>query len=193
MNRAFIIVLTFFLLFLPFNVGLAQYFGEQVMEKSFEQADFFFTPYRLIPFGIGNFKNSVSGVLDDPLANLDVNPAYLYRDSMQASYVYFDFRSAREIRESRDIYFPYPMLGIRTLDLVRMPSYPRFYVNTRRELEPVISAAYLLRPIEGPLGNLSLGVTYQMVSQDEKYYPIPQDIYKSVLGADYREIGRAHV
>jgi hypothetical protein len=32
---------------------------------------------------------------------------------------------------------------------------------------------------------LSLGVTYQLVTQDEDYYAIPQDVYKSVMGADY--------
>ncbi|MBI5471976.1 MAG: hypothetical protein HY961_06485 [Ignavibacteriae bacterium] len=162
----------------------AQYFGEQVMEKSFEQTDFFFTPYQLIPFGIGTFKNSVQGVLDDPQIQLAVNPAYLYHDSARASYVYLDFRSAREIRETNDWYYPYPLLATKTALSSMMP-YPRYYINTRRELEPVVSATYLFRPTEGALSNLSLGISYQMIAQDEKYYSIPQDIYKSVLGANY--------
>src|SRR5437867_12236524 len=139
-----------------FHIGFAQYFGEQVMEKSFEQTDFFFTPYRLVPFGIGTFKNSVAGVLDDPLLNLHVNPAYLPRDSMHASYGYVDFRSAKEIRDESNIYHPYPVFAVRTIEAASFIPYPRFYINTRRELEPVISAAYLFHPTEGALKNLSL-------------------------------------
>ncbi|MBX2991452.1 MAG: hypothetical protein KF749_09800 [Bacteroidetes bacterium] len=186
MTRIFVSLLIF--MFTLSSMSYGQYFGEQVMEKSFEQTDFFFTPYRFVPFGIGTFKNSISGVLDDPLINLDVNPSYLYHDSVQSSYLYFDFRSAKEIRDWRNTYYPYPMLAVRTIEVASIVPYPRFFINTRRELEPVISAAYLFRPTEGAMKNLSLGLTYQMMSQDEKYYPIPQDIYKSVLGSDYRGV-----
>jgi hypothetical protein len=183
MNRR--VAIAFLSLIFMSGTGYGQYFGEQVMEKSFEQTDFFFTPYRLVPFGIGTFRNSVAGVLDDPLLNLDVNPAYLYRDSARAGYGYLDFRTARDIQDRSSIYFPYPILADRAIDARSFMPYPLFYINTRRELEPVISAAYLLRPAEGALHRLSLGLTYQLVSQDEKYYPIPQDIYKEVLGSDY--------
>ncbi|TLY33719.1 MAG: hypothetical protein E6K56_00195 [Ignavibacteria bacterium] len=176
--------IAFLLLLCSSGTGYGQYIGEQVMERSFEQTDFFFTPYRLVPYGIGTFSNSVAGVLDDPILNLDVNPAYLYSDTLQRSYAYLDFRNAREIRDSRSVYFPYDILRAVKVSMAFYP-YPRFYVNTRRALEPVFSAAYLLRPAEGAFKNLSLGLTYQLVSQDEKYYPIPQDIYNPVLGADY--------
>lgn len=173
------------LLFLLSSTTSAQYFGERVMEKSFEQTDFFFMPNRLIPYGIGTFRNSVSGVIDDPLLNLDVNPAYLYGDTARSNYIYLDFRTGRELRDTRNIYFPYPMFPQLAISRAIFLPYPRFYVDTRREVEPVFSAAYLLRLQEGALRNLSLGATYQYVSQDEKYYPIPEDIYRSVLGADY--------
>lgn len=169
------------------STGNAQYFGEQVMEKSFEHTVLFFTPYKLIPFGLGNFRNSVGGVLDDPLLNIELNPSYLYRDSANANYLYVDFRSSREIRSKSDPYSVYTdALSYRTsvaTDILR--PYPLYYVRTRTELEPVISAAYLVRPTEGAFTNLSLGVTYQMISQDEKYYNIPQDIYRSVVGNNY--------
>src|SRR5437867_7349977 len=169
MNSAIRIV--FLLLLCASGTGYGQYMGEQVMERSFEQTDFFFTPYRLVPYGIGTFSNSVAGVLDDPLLNLHVNPAYLPRDSMHASYGYVDFRSAKEIRDESNIYYPYPIFTVRTIEAASFIPYPRFYINTRRELEPVISAAYLFHPTEGALKNLSLGASYQLVSQDEKYYP----------------------
>jgi hypothetical protein len=172
------------------TAGSAQYFGERVMEKSFEQTDFFFTPFRLVPYGIGDFRQSVAGLLEDPLLNLDLNPSYLYGDTAHSSYGYIDFRSSRDIRDRRDIYFPYPVFdavgrdgGVG--DVRSILPYPYFYVRTRRELEPVVSAAYLFRSTHGALRNLSLGVTYQLVAQDDRYYPIPQDIYRTVLGADY--------
>lgn len=185
MKRKFKIPFTLCLLLTAFSASRAQYFGEQVMEKSFEQTDFFFTPYTLVPFGIGTFRNSVAGVLDDPLINLGVNPSYLYRDSVQSGYVYVDFRSARDVFDRSSFYHPYPVLASRAIESSYFLPYPRFYVNTRRELEPVLSTAFLFHPTEGALSNLSLGVTYQMISQDDKYYAIPQDIYKSVLGSDY--------
>src|SRR5207302_1385907 len=154
--------IAFLLLLCSSGTGYGQYIGEQVMERSFEQTDFFFTPYRLVPYGIGTFSNSVAGVLDDPILNLDVNPAYLYSDTLQRSYAYLDFRNAREIRDSRSVYFPYDILRAVKVSMAFYP-YPRFYVNTRRALEPVFSAAYLLRPAEGALKNLSLGLTYQLV------------------------------
>src|ERR1041384_5250883 len=183
MNRR--IAIAFLFLIVMSGVAKGQYFGEQVMERTFEQTDFFFSPYRLVPFGLGTFKNSVEGVLDDPLLNLDVNPAYMYHDSAKPSYAYLDFRSSRDIQDRRNIYFPYPILADRSINASSLIAYPLFYINTRRELEPVVSAAYLFRPTEGALQRLSLGLTYQLVSQDEKYYPIPQDIYKEVVGADY--------
>ena len=179
-----IIKISFLFQLFFFNVSFAQYFGERVMEKSFEQSDFIFTPYRLVPYGIGTFKNSLTGVLDDPLLNLDINPAYFYRDSIRENYIYLDFRTARDIRDTRSIYFPYGLFPVLDSRVNFMP-YPQFYINTRRELEPALSVAYLLRPHEGVFQHVSLGATYQLVSQDEKYYPIPEDIYRSVLGVDY--------
>lgn len=180
------------LIFLSFHLATAQYFGERVMEKSFEHVDFFFTPYRLVPFGIGTFKSAVVGVLDDPLLDLNLNPAYLFHDSVQTNYVYLDFRSAREVTTRQNVYYPrYDIyLENRLDDRVRFP-YPAYFINTRREVEPVLSAAYLFKPSEGPLRGFAAGATYQRISQDQKYYPIPQDIYKSIIGADYLGIRSA--
>ena len=163
----------------------AQYDGERVMEKSFEQTDFYFTPYRFVPFGIGAFKNSVPGALNDPFLDLDVNPARLYRDTSGAGYLTIDFRNARQVAENRDIYFPYPMLRTATTDVAYRMPYPQYYLRSRRELEPAVSLAYLLRPRSEGLNAFSFGATYQLITQDERYYSIPQDIYKSMLGADY--------
>ena len=169
------------------NLLYAQYFSEQVMEKSFEQTDFFFMPYHLVPFGIGTFRNSVTGLVNDPILNLEMNPAFLFSDSARSGHLYVDFRSSREIADHSQIYYPYPVLYA-AYDIANRITYPGFFVNTRRAIEPVISAAYLFRPVSGPLHGLSLGLTYQAISQDEKYYQIPQDIYRSALGYDYKGV-----
>ncbi len=161
----------------------AQYWGERVLEKGFEQTEFFFVPSNLLPYGIGSFKATTPGLLDDPLLNLAVNPAWYKTDSLSDTYLYADFRSARTIKDEGNGYIG-PWVDIRTTDLMYRP-YPWIYLNTRRELEPVFSGGYVGRPLPDMVPDLSLGATYQLVLQDDKYYSVPQDIYRSVVGADY--------
>lgn len=153
------------------------------MEKSFEHTDFFFTPSNLLPYGIGRFKITSPGVVNDPLQNLAVNPAWVKVDSGRQGYFYVDFRSARTITEEPN-YYIMPMYSSRLVDAVYMP-FPRYYLKTRRELEPVFSGAFLGLPFPETLPNVLIGASYQLLLQDEKYYDVPQDIYRSVLGSDY--------
>jgi len=162
---------------------MAQYWGERVQEKGFERTDFFFMPSNLNPFGIRSFGSTTPGLLDDPLLNLAVNPAHVTLDSLSQGYAYADFRSARTIRDQGPGYVaPWIMYG--ASDVAIRP-YPWFYLNTRRELEPVFSGAYIGRPLPEALPQLLLGGSYQLILQDDKYYNIPQDIYRSVIGMDY--------
>jgi hypothetical protein len=164
--------------------AFGQYYGERVMEKSFEQTDFFFTPSFLNPFGIRGFTTALSGLVNDPLLNLQTNPAALYSDSGKGTFMYLDFRSTRNIIDRAQ--YGYPYWGGRGpyLDVVGIP-YSLFYVTTRKELDPVFSAAVLTRPLKDFLPQLFVGVTYQMVFQNDRYYSIPQDIYRSAFGYDY--------
>lgn len=160
-----------------------QYFGEQVLEKSFERADFFFTPSYLLPFGIGNFRSVAVGVFDELLTNLAVNTARLSLDTTRRHYAYIDFRSLSEIRSSPGYYAP---IFLRTVyDYGLILPYPRYYYTTRKELQPVFSAAYFARPSASGLPSLIVGGTYEIIFQDDRYHPIPQDIYRSVIGYDY--------
>ncbi len=179
-SRAIILSLS---LLLPAPLA-AQYWGERVLEKSFEQTDFFFTPNYLNPYGIGSFKSTTPGLLKDPLLDFAVNPASLALDSTQAAYLYTDFRSARNVKEKSTGYSP-PWLYAVDRAMSSVAYYPRLYVNVRRELEPVFSGAAIVRPLPSLASDLFIGVTYQMVLQDEKYYEIPQDIYRAVAGYDY--------
>jgi hypothetical protein len=75
-------------LFFAFQVhtGYAQYFGERVLEKSFEHTDFFFTPSYVVPYGIATFRSTMVGLLDDPFLNLAVNPSNNYKYSLNTHY-----------------------------------------------------------------------------------------------------------
>ncbi len=177
------ILLALIFIFLYSTNLFAQYWGERVMEKSFEHTDFFFMPYTLNPYGISGFKLTTPGLIDDPLVNLSVNPALIYSDSIKDNYLYFDFRSAKTITEGNSI-LPCYTLDYRSsfaTDVMYYRPYPWIYVNTRRELEPVFSGGYIGSPLTG----FVVGATYQLVLQDGKYYDVPQNIYKSTIGADY--------
>jgi hypothetical protein len=175
---------TFLLLLCTWGTSFGQYYGERVLEKSFEQTEFFFTPTPLTPYGIGGFRPVASSLFQDPLSRIAVNPAFFSIDSMKDHYLYLDFRSVSEIRSQSSRYY-YPMYDyLVTRDMAFMP-YPRYYLNTRKELQPVFSGAYLTRPLPFLLPRFYAGVTYQAVFQDDKYYAIPQDIYRSVMGYDY--------
>lgn len=171
--------------FVLFQHGaFAQYWGERVLEKGFERSDFFFAPSYLNPYGIGSFKSTTPGLLKDPLVDLVINPARLRLDSLQTTYFYTDFRSARDITDRTPAYYP-PWINYATRMTSDMVYFPRVYLNTRRELEPVFSGAFIARPLPVTAAGLTVGFTYQLVMQDEKYYSVPQDIYKSAVGYDY--------
>lgn len=160
------------------------YWGERVLQKGFEQTDFFFTPSYLLPYGIGNFAATTPGLLQDPLMDLAINPARLSLDSLEENYLYSDFRSARTIHEDPVGVYPLlPMASMASVDMIRL--YPTYFINTRRELEPVFSGAYIGRPAASSVPELYVGATYQLVMHDDKYYSVPQDIYRATAGVDY--------
>jgi hypothetical protein len=161
----------------------AQYFGERVLEKSFERSDFFFRPHFVNPYGIGDFGSVAPGLIDDLLLNLIVNPASIVTDSITNHYTYLSFRNSRQIEEQN----AYPILydGIRGGISADYAYYPNYYINTRKEIEPVIFGATFFRPFGKKAPRITLGLTYQAIFQDEEYYEIPQDIYQSSIGYDY--------
>jgi hypothetical protein len=171
-----------FALALPQSL-VAQYWGERVLEKGFEHTDFFFVPGNLIPYGIGSFKSTTPGLIDDPLLNLAVNPARVSIDSIHDHYLYADFRNARIIQDQGPGYIV-PWRVYTASDAAIRP-YPWVYLNTRKELEPVFSGAYVGRPLPETVPGLMVGTSYQLILQDSKYYSVPQDIYRSVVGSDF--------
>ncbi|MCR4439564.1 MAG: hypothetical protein QHJ34_13565 [bacterium] len=159
----------------------AQYWGGRVLEKSFEQTEFFFLPNDVLPYGLGAFSRVAPGLIDEPLLNVAVNPAYLCRAELQRPYLYLDFRNTHLVEEQQGYRWPGLYVeGPAAADFV--PPYPCFFLQTRRLPEPVFSGAVLAQPFGQ---KLSLGLTYQALLQDQAYYSIPQDIYRARVGLDY--------
>ncbi len=184
MNR-YLIPAAIFILLSSLSVDArGQYWGEAVLEKSFEREDFFFTPGYLNPYGIGSFQNSAPGLLRNPLLELMINPARVKLDSTQDAYFYTDFRSARQIHQETPPYYgPWVAYDMRATS--SFVPYPHYFVSQRRELEPVFSGAAIGRMIPMDGHEFTVGMTYQYLLQDDKYYNIPQDIYRSTIGYDY--------
>ncbi len=183
------VVIVSLLLALSMTEAAAQYWGERVLEKSFEQTNFFFTPSYVNPYGIGSFSKTTPGLLTDPLLDFIVNPARLDLDSLKSTYLYTDFRSSQEVQDEG--YYPPWIYAAERANYADAPAradmayYPFYFSPARKELEPVFSGALMVRPAPESIHGLITGLTYQLVLQDDKYYGIPQDIYKSTLGYDY--------
>jgi hypothetical protein len=164
----------------------AQYWGERVLEKGFEQTDFFFAPVHLLPYGIGSFKGTTAGLLSNPLQEIALNPSRLVLDSTKDVWLYTDFRGARNVTQEESPVLPAYMVGYRAaLDVASYFPYPRLYLQTRRELEPVFSGGVIVRPLPEVAPALFVCATYQYVLQDEKYYSVPQNIYRTAAGYDF--------
>ena len=161
----------------------AQYWGEMVLEKSFEQENFFFTPTELKPYGLSTYSAVAPGLFSDQILNLSLNPACVWQDSEKSVYVYADFRSIHNLQS--DKYGIRPLYGY---DMVRYDAnyfFPAFYSEPREETLPFFAGALMLRPIQIWGRKPVFGVTYRMIFQDEDYYAIPFDIYRSSIGMDY--------
>ncbi len=168
--------------FLFAEEAFAQYYGERSLEKSFEQNSLFFQPSYINPYGIGSFALATPGLIDDPFLNLQVNPALFGTDSAGTNYLYVDFRS---YRQTSSLYQPfYPIYG-GPVQMTRAVYFPIYYVNSRPIIEPILSAAFFTNPLPSSVPGLFVGLTYQVIMQDSKYYTIPFDIYQSSLGYDY--------
>ena len=176
------VILTLILTLILTTTTNAQYWRERVLEQSFEQQNFFFKPTYLNPYGLGNFAKTTPGLINDPMLNLIINPADLYCDSTRNSYLYMDFRSIHNVKDNQS--YAYPLYGYSDMR-ADYSYYPFYYPESRKELMPVFSAALLTRPFSKSGSGLFLGLTYQAVMQDDDYYAVPQDIYRSNIGQDY--------
>jgi len=145
------------------------------MEKSFEHTGFFFSRVWVNPYSIGDFGESLPGIADHPLLNLQINPAFINADSAFNGYGYINFRNSREKQTSS--------YGPMYYDCC-MP-YPWYYAESRRTTEPLFSAAWFTRLFSLNSSDVRGGITYQSIFIDEDYHDIPQGVYRSAEGLDY--------
>jgi hypothetical protein len=169
----------FFLVIIPSFI-LAQYWGERVTEKSYENSDLFFNSYYLNTFGIYQFRDVSKGLFNDPFLRLHLNPALLPEDTTKTE-VYLDFRGDRTEAEviQYNYYPPYYYNGYYDKASIMPIIDPRWYAVTRTEPEPVFSFGILTHPFSD---RLFAGATYQMIFRQEPYYQQPTGIYNSRYG-----------
>lgn len=163
----------------------AQYYGERVTEKSFEQSGLYFQSHFLNTFGLNRFKNVAVGLFDDPFLNLHINPANLPDLGDKASLIYIDFRGDRTEMPFSNYRIDY---GFPLLDDVRLaypyPYDPRWFSQTRVEPEPVFSLGFLSYLSKSPASRLFFGATYQIIHKQEPFYTVPSWIYNARAGYD---------
>jgi hypothetical protein len=150
----------------------AQFYYEnsnQSLETRFEQQSFFFTPTYVNPYGVVEFSTILPGIVDDPLINLQLNPATLSSINNNA-YVYFDYRTNKELEQITN--YVIPMYTAERASFDDRLMYP-FYPSTQKlSVEPAFSTAILSRPFPESMPELTLGFSYELISQAESYYPI---------------------
>ncbi len=162
------------LLLVP-SLATAQYWGERVTERSFEQSSLYFNRNFLNPFGVDKFEDVAIGMIDDPFLSLHLNPSRLPSLKDKSVQFYLDFRGDRTEEGIISTYYGMPMAY--AADAYYYIPDPRWYSTTRSEPEPVFSVGILSYPLGKNSKRLFLGGTYQSVYKQEKYYRLPSWIY----------------
>lgn len=149
-------------------------------EKRFEDQSFFFSQTYINPYGSNEFSSSLVGIVDDPLLNLQRNPAEI--NDMTKTYMYFTYRTNRDLeRKIEPIYYPY-LADLYTTDVIRPIPYQPYESATKLSVEPAFSSAVIAKPSPELLPALTLGMTYELITQSEPFYsievndPLPYDI-----------------
>lgn len=145
------------------------------MEKSCAQNELFFVPNYALSLGFGQFRGGAPGLVDDPLRNIAVNPAFLCWQDLAGSSVYGDFRITPTVEPPQGYLWPARGLALYP-DFV--PS-PRFCVETRRLPDSLLSRAMLTRPVGR---KLSFGLTHQEWLPDRPCHANPQGTYLERVG-----------
>ena len=167
------------MVFLLPSLLFAQYNSERSTEQNFERSGLFFKSYFLNTFGMKSFKDVSMGLLNDPFLNLALNPAILPKFGEDNTYIYLDFRGDRT---SVAVVDQYVMPNYYAADAMylRMPIDPRWNAITRDEPEPSFSLGILSYPIPEVTKDFFVGISYQIINRNEKYYNTPYSIYNSI-------------
>lgn len=158
-----------------------QYFGTQVLEKSFDKTDFFFKPNYVNPYGFDGFGAVAPGLIRNPMLDLQVNPASQALDSIGSSTAYIDFRQSRKPTQNYYYCCDYLYERATTDELYTTLPYP-YYPNQQPPTpEPLFVAAYHAKPSN----RVAFGVSYQLLFNDSDYFSVPADIYRASATEDF--------
>lgn len=160
------------------SVVRAQYSFETVLEKTFETSGIFFRPASVNPYGLGTFGSVASGLINDPLLNLQLNPAFSAVEPALKGYTYLNFRNTKNVEHRNSYISP-------CWDRVYFSPYPCGSGGGSTEPEPVVTAALFFRPLKIKRSPLTLGLTYEAIFQDDAYQQVNGDIYRSNPGEDF--------
>lgn len=180
-NLKFVLFIEIVFLCFSSNLAFSQYWENMALEKSFEKMDFFFLSNQLNPFGMGDFQQTSPGLIDNPFLNLIVNPANLDSDSSRKTHFYMDFRSIHNYETEPNYIMPF----YDNQNFYNDIYFPYYYTEPHKKLIPVFSGGIIFQPLNLWGRELNFGITYQAIFQDEDYYFVPFDIYRSSIGYDY--------
>jgi hypothetical protein len=149
--------LLFFLILALCSSAFPQPFFDSPMQNSVNYSNFYFSPNRFNPSGIGIFSNSGIGVFNNPLYNMNINPAYI--SDTTAFNIYIDYRT-NILYDNYNI--PYDFFS------------PNFIRNNRsNQPEPFFNIGIIVNPDNGEKSGFSFALTYQNTSSpgsDNYYY-----------------------
>lgn len=147
-------------------------YQDQPLGARIEHQSFFFIPNYMNPYGVDEFSTALPGVVDHPLLHLAINPASLHSIGNDPL-VFVDYRTNKEIE--RRYYYVMPAWDISVTHAQNMivPPYPYYPYNPMRlSIEPSFSSAVLTKPFPESAPEWTIGVTYELISQSEPYYPM---------------------
>lgn len=150
----------------------AQYiYPDQPLGDRIEQQSFFFTPNYMNPYGVEEFSTALPGVIDHPLMNIQYNPSMITSIGNESK-IFIDYRTNKKIAPQYYYLMPWDNMPVILESSMIVPPYPYYPVNPRLSIEPAFSSAILGKPFPKTIPELSLGVSYELISQSEPHYPL---------------------
>ena len=166
------ILFCFFLFTLAFKVQ-AQFSENQVLEKQFENSNFYFQRFFLNTFGLANFSAVSPAFFEDPFLRLKLNPAYDAADSIKQTTFYLDYRNQRQELVPKSFILPaFDYQAARNAYFI--PPNPRWYRISRSEPEPVLSAGFRSFLSD----RIRFTLAYQLIYKEEPFYRQPIYFYQ---------------
>jgi hypothetical protein len=141
----------------------AQYWSDYVLEKGFDERDYFLRPHRIVGLSLKNLDEGLLGILPDPLSEMSFQPAML--SSISGTRLYIDLKGSSEKKKK----FKYRVYPTFYYDNARFaPSY--WAQPVERKLEPLLSAIYIGDLAAKYLPGLKYSISYELIHHQGTFY-----------------------